>query len=354
MKMTDMSNATAALAEKPALTVAQARKALNEFQRKRNGYAFWLLSVDLVLFGIGQALVLGLSGGWKVLGALLTWVAIVRLFVLGHDACHQALTSKKWLNDLLGRIAFTVSLTPYSLWRVGHNVVHHGFNNLRGKDFVWAPKSPEEYAALPAWRQRIERLYRGAAGPAAYYFADIWWKKLFFPNKSQRPAERREFTLDCLLIVAVAVIWFGGLYAWSVAHGTSFLVNFLLGFVVPFVLWNWTMGLIVYMHHTHPSVRWYEDKREWQTETAQVSATLHLLMPWPVGPLMHHIMEHPAHHLDGTIPLYNLKAAQQRLQDIGAKFIKKRLTLSLYMECVNQCKLYDYQQRRWVPFPANG
>jgi hypothetical protein len=33
------------------------------------------------------------------------------------------------------------SLTPFSLWDVGHNVVHHGYTNLKGFDFVWAPNT---------------------------------------------------------------------------------------------------------------------------------------------------------------------------------------------------------------------
>jgi acyl-lipid omega-6 desaturase (Delta-12 desaturase) len=336
------------------LSAVQARKALCEFQHKRDGYAIWLLSFDLLLFGVGQWLAIAMNGGWRALGVVVTWVAIVRLFVIGHDACHQALTSSKRLNDTLGRVAFLVSLTPYSLWRVGHNVVHHGFNNLRGRDFVWEPKTLDEYAAMPKWRQRIERLYRGAAGPAIYYFVDIWWRRLFFPNRNERPVDRREFFVDCWLISAVAVMWLTGLYAYAHAHGQSLALAALLAFVIPFVLWNWTMGLIVYMHHTHPDVRWYDDKREWQHDAAQVSATLHLLMPWPLGPVMHHIMEHPAHHLDGTIPLYNLRDAQYRLQEIGAEFVKQRLTLALYLDCVRQCKLYDYRQRRWVGFPESA
>jgi 2-polyprenyl-6-methoxyphenol hydroxylase-like FAD-dependent oxidoreductase len=37
-----------------------------------------------------------------------------------------------------------------------------------------------------------------------------------------------------------------------------------------------------------------------------------MLVPSAVGAWMHHIMEHPAHHMNSTIPLYNLKAARNR------------------------------------------
>ena len=65
------------------------------------------------------------------------WIA--RLFVIGHDACHGSYTPNKTLNGWIGRIAFLPSLTPYSLWEVGHNLAHHGFTNLKGRDYVWTP-----------------------------------------------------------------------------------------------------------------------------------------------------------------------------------------------------------------------
>ncbi len=335
-----------------SLSVIQARKAMESFRRKRNGYAILLLVIDYGVFGIGQWLAITAQNGWlQVCGMLLTWISIVRLFVIGHDACHQALTSSHRLNQALGRIAFLVSLTPYSLWRVGHNVVHHGFNNLRGRDFVWEPRTPAEYAALSPTARWRERLYRSALGPAIYYIVEIWWRRLFFPNHTQMPTQRAEFKLDSLLVAVFAALWIGLIYRYTSQHGSSFLTTLMVAMIVPSILWNWTVGLIVYLHHTHPEVRWYDDKREWQRDSAQISATLHLIMPWPVGTLMHHIMEHPAHHLDATIPLYHLKQAQQHLGDIGAEFIRTPFTLQHYLRCVRQCKLYDYQQQHWLRFP---
>jgi acyl-lipid omega-6 desaturase (Delta-12 desaturase) len=72
------------------------------------------------------------------------WIA--RLFVIGHDACHGSYTPNKTLNKWIGRIAFLPSLTPYSLWEIGHNLAHHGFTNLKGRDYVWTPYSPSEFA----------------------------------------------------------------------------------------------------------------------------------------------------------------------------------------------------------------
>ena len=326
---------------------------MEPFCRKRNAYALALLTLDIGLFAAGQWLAVVATNAWLVaLGVLVTWSAIVRLFIIGHDACHQALTSSRRLNDAVGRVAFLVSLTPYSLWRAGHNIVHHGFNNLRGRDFIWEPKQAEEYLALPRWRRAVERIYRGALGPAIYYFVEIWWKRLFFPNARNMPAARREFTWDSALAAVAAVTWIGAIFWYTRAHDRSFLVTLSVACLLPFVLWNWTIGLVVYLHHTHPDVPWYQDRREWQEHTAQVSATAHVLVPAAVGAWMHHIMEHPAHHLNATIPLYHLKAAQRRLQEIGAVFKQTPLTLAYYLRSVRTCKLYDYSTGSWIPFPS--
>jgi len=336
-----------------AVSVTVLRAALEPFRRKRDAYALLLLSVDLCLLGLGQWLAVACNGFWPMsAGVLVTWVAIVRLFVIGHDACHQALTSSARLNRWIGRIAFSVSFTPFSLWRVGHNIVHHGFNNLRERDFIWEPITPEAYLAMSRSRRWLERVYRGALGPGVYYVVEIWWKRLFFPNRRLMPTRRPEFLWDCVLGVVVGLGWVGAVLAYWHLHALPLLPGLFAACLVPLFLWNWTMGLIVYLHHTHPHVRWYRDRRDWQSGGPQLAATVHLIMPAFFDGLMHHIMQHPAHHLDSTVPLYHLAAAQRHLSLLGATYLRTPFTLSHCLRCVRICKLYDYARQCWMPFPG--
>jgi acyl-lipid omega-6 desaturase (Delta-12 desaturase) len=341
-------------AQDGAKRLAALRDALDPYRRRSTARAFALTAFDLTVFGVGQALVVAGPGiVWQLLGTVLAWIGIVRLFLIGHDACHGAFTDSDRLNALLGRIAFLPSLTPFSLWHVGHNVVHHGFNNLRGRDFVWEPMSPEDYARLPAWRRAMERLYRSsAAGPAPYYFWEIWWKRLYFPGLKRLKTTRSEFWLDCTLVTVVAALWIGGLVFAATATGSSPWLLVTLGFVVPFALWIWTMGLVIYLHHTAPDVRWFDDRRRWLREAAQATATTHLRLPGVFETLLHQIMAHPAHHLDGTIPCYHLKAAQNRLLELMPELKPVRLTWRYYRDCLRTCQVYDYSAGGWAPFPA--
>ena len=93
--------------------------------------AFVLLIVDYALFFALIAGTIAFDAVWaKLLCGLAAGFVIGRLFIIGHDACHQSLTPHRELNKVLGRIAFLPSLTPYSLWDTGHNVVHHGYTCL--------------------------------------------------------------------------------------------------------------------------------------------------------------------------------------------------------------------------------
>jgi omega-6 fatty acid desaturase (delta-12 desaturase) len=109
----------------------------------------WFL-LDWLVLGVAIASLLVVEAWWvKVFASLVAALWIARLFVIGHDACHGSYTPNKTLNKWIGRIAFLPSLTPYSLWEVGHNLAHHGFTNLKGRDYVWTPYSPPNSRACP-------------------------------------------------------------------------------------------------------------------------------------------------------------------------------------------------------------
>lgn len=314
-----------------------------------------LLLVDLMIW---TALIAGTVFAenvlLKILFGLVAGFWIGRLFILGHDACHQSYTPHKELNKWLGRIAFLVSITPYSLWEIGHNVVHHGQTNLKGFDFVWAPLSVEEYQALPAWRKTLERIYRSGWGPVLYYMIEIWWIKMFFPNKKSMPSNRKVFLWDNLLVSAFGILWMATLTWAALATEQSIWLTLICGFLIPFLFWNGMIGFVVYVHHTHPSVSWYDTKSEWLRAQPFVSTTVHLTFKYHIGALMHHIMEHTAHHVDMGVPLYRLKSAQAKLEEmLPGRVIVQEFSWDWYFKTAKTCKLYDFKNKCWLDFEGN-
>jgi omega-6 fatty acid desaturase (delta-12 desaturase) len=310
-----------------------------------------VLLFDIGLFVGGSALVLLPTPlALKLLGTCIVTAAIVRLFLVGHDACHGSFFNDARLNAVCGRLAFLPSLTAYSLWEVGHNTAHHGFNNLKGRDQVWAPFSKAEFDALPRHRQALERWYRGGFGWGAYYLIEMWWKKLYFPNRREIGSSRRRYTLDSLLVSAGAAAWLA-LIAWSAAAtGQSVLLLLTLGFVLPFLLWNGVIGFVVYLHHTSPQIAWFSNRQEWQRRRAYLTSTACVRFPFGLDRMMHNIMEHNAHHLNPGIPMFRLRAAQRFLQEKFPDLCAYRIGRKSYMDAVRRCKLYDFVEHAWLDF----
>jgi len=315
-------------------------------------YPALLLAFDGALLAATLAGAVLAQAWWlRALCGLAAGFMIGRLFIIGHDACHQSLTPHRRLNHWLGRIAFLPSLTPYSLWEVGHNVVHHGYTNLKGFDFVWAPRTGEEFAALTPWQRRLDRVYRSGWAPGLYYLVEIWWKRMFFPSRRQMPTRRRVFLLDNLLVSAFGLLWIAALALVAQRTGQGFLSLFATGFVLPFLFWTAMIGFVVYVHHTHTEVHWHAERGGWSRSQPFVSTTVHLSFPAGLGAAMHHIMEHTAHHVDMTIPLYRLKKAQAKLEQmLPGRIIVQRFSWRWYFDTARRCKLYDFARSCWTDY----
>ena len=314
--------------------------------------ALGLVALDLALFAACLWLVVAAPSAWmQVTVAIVEGLVIARLFILGHDACHQSLTAHRGLNRWVGRLVFLPSLTTFSLWEVGHNLVHHNHTNMSGLDNVWRPFSPAEYRALPAWRQALERVYRSGWAPGLYYLIEIWWTKLWFPNRRQMPTRRPAFLHDSLLVTAGALAWIAGLAAAAHATGQSPVWLLFVGFALPFLIWNGVMGFVVYVHHTHAEIEWYDDEMAWHEAKPYVTTTVHLTFRAGLGALLHHILEHTAHHVDMRIPLYRLRAAQAVLDEkLAGHIVVQPFSWKWYARTARTCKLYDYQARCWTDF----
>jgi len=325
------------------------RKSVRAFRQSSDLAATFLSLLDVGLFIAAIVAVVWLpNNSGKAFASLAVGLQIARLFVLGHDACHQSLFQNRNANRWVGRLLFLPSLTPYSLWEVGHNLGHHVYTNLRGMDYVWTPLSKAEFDSMPAWRRALERFYRSGFGFGAYYLIELWWHKLFFASRAQMATQRPAFRTDSSMTLAFAIAWVMGLVgiAYSTHQSAALLVTF--GFVVPFLVWGWLMGAVIYFHHTHPMLAWYQDIDQWEAARDTSPNTVHILFPFKLGRVLNNIMDHPAHHLDVRIPLYNLEAAH-RVLNIPDQ-IEQPLSVVSVRNCIAQCKLYDYDTRSWTDF----
>jgi omega-6 fatty acid desaturase (delta-12 desaturase) len=121
--------------------------------------------------------------------------------------------------------------------------------------------------------------------------------------------------------------------------------------LVPWMLWMYFMGVVSFIQHTHPSSAWYDDPAEWEFHHAQLRSSTHAMLPGRLGAFLHNILDHPAHHIDPTIPLYELPASQALLEQQAPEHsLVVRLTVAEYFRICRHCKLYDYRRHCWLDF----
>jgi omega-6 fatty acid desaturase (delta-12 desaturase) len=188
-----------------------------------------------------------------------------------------------------------------------------------------------------------------------YYLLEIWWKKMLFPNSTQVSPSRRVYRWDSILATAGSAFIIVCIVLVARVAGRSVLEAIIAGWVWPFLVWNWLMGFVIYQHHTHPSIAWFNDVDEWRYCESQVEGTTHIRFPRVVNLVLHNIMEHTAHHALTGIPLYHLRQAQGRLEsELRAAIVVQKWTLGSYMRTLRACKLYDYRRRCWLNFDGHA
>jgi omega-6 fatty acid desaturase (delta-12 desaturase) len=278
-------------------------------------------------------------------------LCISALFVLGHDAAHGSLFKSDRLNYLIGQTAMLPALHIFEMWCYGHNRIHHGHTTREEMDYVWHPVTPEQYRALPLAQKLSHRLKWSWLGGGIYYLWDIWWQKmvLFTPPEKIAPNVSRDRTV----VGVFAALASAGLIAVGAAtYGTvgGALWTWFKVFGVPFVLWNYSIGITVYVQHIAQDIPWHA-RREWNKFKGQVEGTTILHIPGWLNVFYHNIFLHVPHHVDMRIPFYGLPGAVEALRKHYGHVIRERVLRPLdYFRTTRTCKLFDFEKGVWCDY----
>ena len=327
---------------------------LHELHTRSSALGIALTACDAVGFALALiAICYTGSIVGQLIFAVLAAALVGRLFMLGHDACHQSLTPNRRLNRVLGTVALLPSLHPYSLWDLGHNRIHHRYTNQRDLDYVWEPLEPAEYARLSRLSRWMYRMYRTPAGHLCYYGIEIWWRKMFFPRTSAVGRYSRSYVWDHVVVslwaVAVPVaLVVARQHWWPGAPPSDLAITVACGWILPVVLFTASMSVVIYLHHTHPRIVW--TRGETTATDAQLLGAVHVVLPAWVERTLHHIMEHTAHHARPGIPMYRLSDGQALLEERHEAVIVERWSPRFHLDTLRRCKLFDLESREWVGF----
>ncbi len=315
------------------------RETIPDPLRRRDARKTWVPLVrDAALYGVGF-LVACLGLPFSPVGGILAGMAIAALFIWAHDAAHGALMAPPRAR-FWGTLAMLPSGHVYALWIPGHNRVHHGFTSLVEMDWIWRPWSPAEYASASRPRRWEYRLERFPLMTFWTYTRRVWWPGMVV---------FRGFSRDTLLDKALVALFFLG--AGGLAYALGGFAAVWWAVVFPFLFFQGTIGLVVYLNHTDRDTEFFDSRAHWNHAWAQ----LHHSVTWRCRPWaeswLHNILVHTPHHVDTRIPFYHLPKAFAALK--GAypdAVLERRFTWRAAWQTFRECQLYDYECRRWVRF----
>jgi len=309
---------------------------------------------DFTLYGLVVA-ALFVTDTWWILVPLwlVAGLAISGLFVLGHDASHGALFQSKRLNSAIARLAMLPAAHIEEAWDLGHNRIHHGHTVKQGVDFVWHPITLTEWEEMPGWQRLRHKVEWSGIGAGFYYGRQVWWNKMMrfsAPEKWSKKINRGRIKMFVVLAIAAFAV---GLLGWNRYESISGIIwAWVKVALIPWLLFIWTIGFAVYVHHIGKDIRWYP-RRTWTKFRGQMEGTTILRIPRVLNIFFHHIFVHVPHHVDMRIPFYELPAAAKAIKAAFSKVVvERKLSMREYLRTTKQCKLYDFELGTWLPFPS--
>ena len=316
------------------------------YKRSQFKTLFWYF-FDLMLFLFGMGLVF--LNSWvelQLIGGLLSGVATAMMFVWAHDAAHGALFKGGKIAEVLGTIAMLPSLNIYRMWSFGHNKVHHGFASFTPIDWIWRPLAPREYQALSIFQRLLYRVERCSFTSAFHYLRRIWWEQMLCFNPGKDKEQRQYYRNGKLLVLIYGLMM--SVLGYFFAGG---LIGIFTAVFLPFIVFNYFIAIIVYLHHTHPDIPFFDIKNEWSHSVSALYCSTIIRCSKISRILLHNIMIHIPHHLDPRIPFYNLPQAHKALKEkYGEYFHEYHFYWRYLLDIFKQCKLYDFEKKLWMTF----
>ncbi len=241
----------------------------------------------LMLLVVGLAMWIGSTVLY--IGDSISWWAVIPLnalagyllFTVAHDAGHHSASNKKWLNDLMGRLATPLFAlhAAFPVWRFIH-MQHHRFTNHDDGD------DPDHFTMSgPAWQKPLRWL------TLDYYYVVFYLPKL----RTRKRPEQIEGIIGLVLGVGVPIAF--------IATG-NVVIWLMVLFIPSRVAILWLAYAFDYLPHRDLHHKPSEDRLK--TTRNRIGGER-----W-VSPLLLYQNYHLVHHLHPVVPFYKYIAVWRR------------------------------------------
>lgn len=315
-------------------SLAQIMRKIPKAQFEKRPLKAWLtLGRDLLLaFALGALIVKVNSWLLALPLAMLLGCVLTGLFVIGHDAGHRSFSNSKRMNDLIGHGTMALTLWPFHVWRLSHDV-HHRWTHHADKEIAWKPLTVEEYDALPAWQRYIYLKSR----TTLFFWASLlfqYFMILYALTDQFFEAKHRRILKNSLIFTAFVGVFYSAASFWLA--GTYGLIML---FVIPQLVYQFWLSTMTLLHHTDPDSE-LMSAEEWTPEQAQLGSSINVRYPRLVDWLTHDIAWHVPHHVCVAIPHYHLKAAHYSLKSAyGDRVIERKASWDYVKPILTNCHL---------------
>lgn len=285
-------------------------KLLPFLESNKRKTSFLLISTLAVFFLLHALILISDNTIIKLILSLIVGALMIRIFSFYHDMTHGAIFKKSPIGRFILSLYGIYVLSPPSVWERTHKY-HHDNNMKHENSFIGAfpivtkssfnklsKKEQNKYYALRSWKN----VFFG-------YFT------VFFGGMSLTPAIKKG-SVDCIIAVVLHVSLSVFLAYWN-------LNIYLFNFFIPIFFSSFLGALLFYLQHSAPNIDYHFGKQKWDyTFSALHSSTfvdLPRILHWFTGNIgFHHI-----HHLNPSVPFYNLSTAMNSIPELAPLVVVK-------------------------------
>lgn len=266
---------------------------------------------------------------------------MLRTFVLHHDCTHGSFFKTRRANEFWGFVLGVLTFTPFHRWRRSHNYhhAHSGDLDHRGEGYI-TMYTVAEYEKLSAKQKIWYRVYRH---PMFMFFVAPFLQFIILERftfdlpQSAKVARRGVWMTNLALLAIPTIVYF--LAGWSG-------VGQFLAILFPSAAMTATAGVWLFFVQHNYDEAYFQNHENWNFSVAALEGCSFFDLPAWAHWISGNIGYHHIHHLDSTIPNYNLPRCHYENDEFQTPY---RLTLWNSFKCAG-LDLWDEEQQRLISF----